>query len=57
MFVLEVTAPCEELRNYLKSSPKSLNWLAQEGRTLMLNLALSLDSTFGPTLMSMFLRQ
>lgn len=54
--ILWTASPGKELKEFLMSSPQSLEWLARQGSQLMLNMAISLDYTFGPELMSLILK-
>lgn len=55
--IVNATSPCKELQDFLRSSPKSLQWLARKSTTLMLNLAVSFDYTFGSELMNLVFKQ
>lgn len=55
--VLRLSKPCQELHQHLNSTSKSLDWIGQQGAITLLKLALLMDETFGPELLSLMLKQ
>lgn len=48
---------CKGLHKYLNATPDSLNCIGQHGAEMLLKLAISLDETFGPEILSLILKQ
>ena len=55
--ILRATTPCEPLYKHLNSTQDSIGWLGKQGARSLLNLAIMLDETFGPEILTLVLKQ